>query len=186
MKNLFVGKNFEFSQIEDGTFKIISKDTGNEYTVEPNGNVKVKEAEIQENTKEINSKRKIQYFNKNTFNENLQIKKIEDNEIWKMNGKDAKQIGNVFESISTKMEELNKQNSSSYKNTSTLSLGLVPYLSIVGIDNIEYEELTFKDVASFYIGTAVGVIGVGIYAYNSALNSIRNANLQQEMNQLDR
>ncbi|HCC03720.1 MAG TPA: hypothetical protein DEP51_02525 [Clostridiales bacterium] len=131
--------------------------------------------------------RKFYYYNTNTFNENLDIKRIENNEMWKMNGKDAKQIGNVFENIATKMEELNKgqiQNNTYNENTaSSLSLGLIPLFSIVGMDNIEYEQITVKNVATSYIEVFVGLI--------SARKSIRifdevnYPSLEQEMNRIE-
>ena len=189
LKQKFMNKNFEFFENVDGTFKIISKDTNNEYNVASNGEVETTEAEIQESVETEIPKRKVQYFNKNTFNDNLQINRIEDDEIWKMNGKDAKQIGNVFSNISKKMEDINKeqmQNNTYIENTaSSLSLGLVPYFSIVGIDNIEYDKITYKEIASFYTGTAVGITSLGIYVYNSALDSVKNTTLQQEMNRIE-
>ena len=189
LKQKFMNKNFEFFENVDGTFKIISKDTNNEYNVASNGEVETTEAEIQESVETEIPKRKVQYFNKNTFNDNLQINRIEDDEIWKMNGKDAKQIGNVFSNISKKMEDINKeqmQNNTYIENTaSSLSLGLIPYFSIVGIDNIEYDKITYKEIASFYTGTAVGITSLGIYVYNSALDSVKNTTLQQEMNRIE-
>lgn len=189
LKQKFMNKNFEFFENVDGTLKIISKDTNNEYNVASNGEVETTEAEIQESVETEIPKRKVQYFNKNTFNDNLQINRIEDDEIWKMNGKDAKQIGNVFSNISKKMEDINKeqmQNNTYIENTaSSLSLGLIPYFSIVGIDNIEYDKITYKEIASFYTGTAVGITSLGIYVYNSALDSVKNTTLQQEMNRIE-
>ena len=189
LKQKFMNKNFEFFENVDGTFKIISKDTNNEYNVASNGEVETTEAEIQESVETEIPKRKVQYFNKNTFNDNLQINRIEDDEIWKMNGKDAKQIGNVFSNISKKMEDINKeqmQNNTYIENTaSSLSLGLIPYFSIVGIDNIEYDKITYKEIASFYTGTAVSITSLGIYVYNSALDSVKNTTLQQEMNRIE-
>ena len=174
-----------FEEMENGIFKRAQE-------VSSTGKVETKESQTEENVDTTTPKRKIQYYNKNTFNDNLQIKRIEDNEMWKINGKDAKQIENVFENIATKMEELNKgqmqNNVSSYENKSKadiITLGLIPYFSIVGINNIEYDKITYKDVASFYTGTAIGITSVGIYVYNSALDSIKNTNLQLEMNRLD-
>lgn len=185
LKQKFMNKNFEFFENEDETFKIISKDTNNEYTVTSNGEVETKEAEIQENIETKNPKRKIQYFNKNVFNENLQIKRIEDDEIWKMNGKDAKQIKSVFDNISIKMEDINKeqmQNITPYEQTliSNISIfSLVPYLSIVGIDNIEYDQLNTKNIISFYSGAAAVLMGINNYTiYNTALNVMNNTNLE--------
>lgn len=131
--------------------------------------------------------RKFYYYNTNTFNENLDIKRIENNEMWKMNGKDAKQIGNVFENIATKMEELNKdqmQNNVYNENTvSSLSLGLIPYFSIVGIDNIEYEQITVKNTTTAYVGAFVGLISAQKVMFNNfAVDAINNPNLQQEFN----
>lgn len=131
--------------------------------------------------------RKFYYYNTNTFNENLDIKRIENNEMWKMNGKDAKQIENVFENIATKMEELNKdqmQNNVYNENTvSSLSLGLIPYFSIVGIDNIEYEQITVKNTTTAYVGAFVGLISAQKVMFNNfAADAINNPNLQQEFN----
>ena len=131
--------------------------------------------------------RKFYYYNTNTFNENLDIKRIENNEMWKMNGKDAKQIGNVFENIATKMEELNKdqmQNNVYNENTvPSLSLGLIPYFSIVGIDNIEYEQITVKNTTTAYVGAFVGLISAQKVMFNNfAVDAINNPNLQQEFN----
>ena len=131
--------------------------------------------------------RKFYYYNTNTFNENLDIKRIENNEMWKMNGKDAKQIGNVFENIATKMEELNKdqmQNNVYNENTvSSLSLGLIPYFSIVGIDNIEYEQITVKNTTTAYVGAFVGLISAQKVMFNNfAADAINTPNLQQEFN----
>ncbi len=185
LKQKLMDKNFEFFENEDETFKIISKDTNNEYTVTSNGEVETKEAEIQENIETKNPKRKIQYFNKNVFNENFQIKRIEDDEIWKMNGKDAKQIKSVFDNISIKMEDINKeqmQNITPYEQTliSNISIfSLVPYLSIVGIDNIEYDQLNTKNIISFYSGAAAVLMGINNYTiYNTALNVMNNTNLE--------
>ena len=185
LKQKFMNKNYEFFENVDGTLKIISKDTNNEYTVNSNGEVETIEAEIQENIETETQKRKVQYFNKNTFNEELQINRIEDNEIWKMNGKDAKQIKNVFDNISTKMEDINKEQMQSitpYEQTliSNIStIGLVPYFSIVGIDNIEYYKLTTKNIISFYSGTAAILMGINYYTiYNTTLNIMNNTNLE--------
>ncbi len=190
LKSLFSGKNFEISENENGSFRIISKDTKNEYIVTSNGKVETKEAQIEENIDTTTPKRKFQYYNKNTFNDNLQINRIEDDEIWKMNGKDAKQIGNVFNNISTKMEDINKeqmQNNTYNENTvSSLSLGLIPYFSIVGIDNIEYEQITAKNVATVYAGALTGIVkGGGLMIYYNALDSINNSSLKQEMNRIE-
>ena len=190
LKNLFAEKNYEISENGDGTFRIISKDTKNEYTVSSTGKVETKESQTEENVDTTTPKRKIQYYNKNTFNDNLQIKKIEDNEIWKINGKDAKQIGNVFENIATKMEELNKgqmqNNVSSYENKSKadiITLGLIPYFSIVGIDNIEYEQITVKNATTVYVGAFVGLISAQKVMFNNfAADVINNSDLQQETN----
>ena len=190
LKSLFSGKNFEISENGDGTFRIISKDTKNEYTVSSNGKVETKESQTEENVDTTNPKRKIQYYNKNTFNDNLQIKKIEDNEMWKINGKDAKQIGNVIENITTKMEELNKgqmqNNVSSYENKSKadiIILGLIPYFSIVGIDNIEYEQITVKNATTAYVEAFVGLISAQKVMFNNfAADVINNPYLQQETN----
>ena len=111
-----------------------------------------------------------------------------------MNGKDAKQIGNVFENIATKMEETNKEqiqnNVSSYENKSKadiITLGLIPYFSIVGIDNIEYEQITVKNVAFAYVGARASIITAGnIVFYNTALKAMNNTSLEQEINRLDR
>ena len=189
LKQKFKDKNFEFFENVDGTFKIISKDTNNEYTIDSKGRVETKEAEIQESIETQTPKRKVQYFNKNTFNENLQINRIENNEMWEVNGKDAKQIGNVFENIATKMEELNKgqmQNNTYNENiASSLSLGLIPYFSIVGIDNIEYEQITVKNVATAYAGTMAGIVKGGeLMIYYNALNAINNSSLEQETNRI--
>ena len=183
LKQKFMNKNFEFFENVDGTFKIISKDTNNEYNVASNGKVETTEAEIQESVETEIPKRKVQYFNKNTFNDNLQINRIEDDEIWKMNGKDAKQIGNVFNNISTKMEDINKeqmQNNTYNENTvSSLSLGLIPYFSIVGIDNFEYEQITVKNVATVYAGALAGIVKGGeLMIYYNALNTINNSSLE--------
>ena len=183
LKQKFMNKNFEFFENVDGTFKIISKDTNNEYNVASNGKVETTEAEIQESIEPQTPKRKVQYFNKNSFNDNLQINRIEDDEIWKMNGKDAKQIGNVFNNISTKMEDINKeqmQNNTYNENTvSSLSLGLIPYFSIVGIDNFEYEQITVKNVATVYAGALAGIVKGGeLMIYYNALNTINNSSLE--------
>ena len=53
------------------------------------------------------------------------------------------------------------------------------------IDNIEYDKITYKEIASFYTGAAVGITSVGIYVYNSALDSVKNTTLQQEMNRIE-
>ena len=133
-------------------------------------------------------KRKIQYFNKNTFNENLQIKRIEENEMWKMNGKDAKQIGNVFNNISKKMEDINKEQMQNYTpyEQSLISesnmLKLIPYFSIVGIDNIEYEQITVRNTFLACAGITGGIIkGRKIFIYNHAFNPINNSSLKQEI-----
>ena len=181
LKNTFAGKNFEILENGDGTFKIISKSTNNEYTITPDAKVETKEAPIQENISTTPPKRKIQYFNKNTFNENLQIKRIEENEMWKMNGKDAKQIGNVFNNISKKMEDINKeqmQNYTPYEQnliSESYMLKLIPYFSIVGIDNIEYEQITVRNTFLACAGITGGIFkGMEFFIYNQAFNSINN------------
>ena len=133
-------------------------------------------------------KRKIQYFNKNTFNENLQIKRIEENEMWKMNGKDAKQIGNVFNNISKKMEDINKEQMQNYTpyEQSLISesnmLKLIPYFSIVGIDNIEYEQITVRNTFLACAGITGGIFkGREFFIYNHAFNPINNSSLKQEI-----
>ena len=133
-------------------------------------------------------KRKIQYFNKNTFNENLQIKRIEENEMWKMNGKDAKQIGNVFNNISKKMEDINKKQMQNYTpyEQSLISesnmLKLIPYFSIVGIDNIEYEQITVRNTFLACAGITGGIFkGREFFIYNHAFNPINNSSLKQEI-----
>ena len=188
LKNVFIGKNFEYYENRDGTFKIISKDTNNEYTIDTSGRVEIKEPEDANDMDLENAKRKYQYYNKNTFNENLEIDKVEDSKIWKMNGKDANQIVNVFENISTKMEEANiGQNTNSYEGYAKDELitgGLIPYFSIVGIDNIEYDQLTLKNVASYYVGAFIGLLS----ARNSisTFNEINYPSLEQEVNRLNR
>ena len=130
-------------------------------------------------------KRKIQYFNKNTFNENLQIKRIEENEMWKMNGKDAKQIVNVFNNIFKKMEDINKEQMQNYTpyEQSLISesnmLKLIPYFSIVGIDNIEYEQITVRNTFLACAGITGGIFkGMEIFSYNQAFNPINNSSFK--------
>ena len=172
-----------FEEMENGIFKRAQE-------VSSTGKVETKESQTEENVDTTTPKRKIQYYNKNTFNDNLQIKRIEDNEMWKINGKDAKQIGNVFENIATKMEELNKgqmqNNVSSYENKSKadiITLGLIPYFSIVGIDNIEYEQITVKNATTAYVEAFVGLISVQKVMFNNfAADVINNSYLQQETN----
>ena len=85
---------------------------------------------------------KATYTNKNTFDENLSINKIENSEIWKVNGKGTEQIGSVFESISKKMEEINKERNKQiglYEDETLYDvymLGAIPYFSVVGINNV--------------------------------------------------
>ena len=190
LKNQFIGKNFEYYENMDGTFKIISKDTMNEYIIDSNGKVETKEPEDENDMDLENARRKYQYYNQNTFNENLEIDRIEDNKIWKMNGKDTNQIVSVFEKLSTKMEEAsNGQNANSYEGYAKDELitgGLVPYFSIVGIDNIEYEQLTIRNIVPYYAGLTAGAIGISnMSIYNSALNSINNSSLEQELKRIE-
>ena len=134
---------------------------------------------------------KATYTNKNTFDNNLNVNKIEDNEIWKMNGKETKQIENLFENISIKMKEINKERNKQIglSEDETLSdsyiLGAIPYFSVVGINNIEYEQITVKNVASAYVGALAGLINArNLLVYNYALDSLNNASLEQEMNRV--
>ena len=192
LKQKFKDKNFDFFENTDGTFKIISKDTNNEYTVDSSGRVETKEAEIQKSIETTTPKRKIQYYNKNTFDENLSINKIENSEIWKVNGKGTEQIGSVFESIFKKTEEINKEQNKQIglSENETLydvyMLGAIPYFSMVAIDNIEYEQITVRNVATAYIGTFTGLMNArNVLSFNNALrsvNSLNNEGFGQEMN----
>ena len=135
---------------------------------------------------------KATYTNKNTFDENLSINKIENSEIWKVNGKETEQIGSVFESISKKMEEINKEQNKQIglSENETLydvyMLGAIPYFSVVGINNIEYEQITVKNAFTAYIGTFTGLMNARnvLSSYNELrpLNTLNKEGFGQEMN----
>lgn len=194
LKQKFKDKKFDFFENKDGTFKIISKDTNNEYTVDSSGRVETKEAEIQESIETTTPKRKIQYYNKNTFDENLSINKIENSQIWKMNEKGTEQIESVFETIYKKMEEINKEQNKQIglSENETLydvyMLGAIPYFSMVAIDNFEYEQITVKNVLNAYIGTFTGLMNVrNILSSNNELRPLNTLNKEgfgQEMNRV--
>ena len=108
--------------------------------------------------------------------------------MWKMNGKDAKQIGNVFNNISKKMEDINKEQMQNYTpyEQSLISesnmLKLIPYFSIVGIDNIEYEQITVRNTFLACAGITGGIFkGREFFIYNHAFNPINNSSLKQEI-----
>ena len=132
-----------------------------------------------------NSNIKATYTNKNTFDENLEINKIENNEIWKLNGKEKKQVESVLENISEKMGEINKERNKQIglSEGETLSdayiLGVIPYFSIVGINNIEYEQITAKNVFTTYVGAITGLMNIrNMISANYEQNPL---NLEQEM-----
>ena len=132
-----------------------------------------------------NSNIKATYTNKNTFDENLEINKIENNEIWKLNGKEKKQVESVLENISEKMGEINKERNKQIglSEGETLSdayiLGVIPYFSIVGINNIEYEQITAKNVFTTYVGAFTGLMNIrNMISANYEQNPL---NLEQEM-----
>ena len=135
---------------------------------------------------------KATYTNKNTFDENLSINKIENSEIWKVNGKGTEQIGSVFESISKKMKEINKERNKQiglYEDETLYDvymLGAIPYFSVVGINNIEYEQITAKNAFTAYIGTFTGLMNArNVLSSNNELRPLNTLNKEgfgQEMN----
>ncbi len=135
---------------------------------------------------------KATYTNKNTFDENLSINKIENSEIWKVNGKGTEQIGSVFESISKKMEEINKERNKQiglYEDETLYDvymLGVIPYFSVVGINNIKYEQITVKNAFTVYIGTFTGLMNArNVLSSNNELRPLNTLNKEgfgQEMN----
>ena len=135
---------------------------------------------------------KATYTNKNTFDENLSINKIENSEIWKVNGKGTEQIGSVFESISKKMEEINKERNKQiglYEDETLYDvymLGAIPYFSVVGINNIKYEQITVKNAFTVYIGTFTGLMNArNVLSSNNELRPLNTLNKEgfgQEMN----
>ena len=178
--------NTTVSKNEDGTYKILSNDTGNTYTVDSQGNLVNSEfATSSETTTEQNNEKTINislnYKNTKTFGE-IQKQELNESNIYKVNEKSLEQLQNMFNQLG---QRINMKVMSAYQNTQINNTSNEIYNqakeTIESTDLSEQEKSTFNTIFTLYEGTNVSGSQV-----NALIQSVVASNLSEKSNSSNR